>query len=195
MAPLSPLVNLLQVGHLSPTDSTLLSSTSPPKQLVYQMRTAKRKSQPSRDVSWEHLIYPPRSRKNNRPAYEALSYVWGDPNNLIAIKLNNRDATSDALCINQRDLDERASQVMLMRFIYEDSSQAIIIFGPSTALTDGGLKFVQDFQDRVTKSNDGEKVVQWIFDTASKDDLWLTVSPEILISLLGCVRDNGTQHQ
>lgn len=157
---------------------------------------------PAETFPGEHLISPPEAAINRHPAYEALSYVWGDPSNPIAMKLNNRDATVtrnlhaallalrsrtkkrilwvDALCINQQDLDERASQVMLMRFIYEESSRVVIFLCPSTALTDRGLKFVQDFHDQVTKSNDGEKLTQWIFQTASKDDLWLTVALEIL---------------
>ncbi|KAF4331737.1 het-domain protein [Fusarium beomiforme] len=157
---------------------------------------------PPETLPRERSIYPAEVTKNNCPAYEALSYVWGDPTNPIAIKLNNLDATVtrnlhaallslrshtqkrilwvDALCINQQDFDERASQVMLMRFIYEESSRVLIFLGPSTALTDRGLQFVQEFHDRVTNSDDSQKLLQWIFEAASKDDLWCILAFEIL---------------
>ncbi|KAL4724488.1 hypothetical protein ACLX1H_007929 [Fusarium chlamydosporum] len=157
---------------------------------------------PTEAFPGERLVSPTEAAINNRPAYEALSYVWGDPSNPIAIKLNNRDATVtrnlhaallalrsytekrilwvDALCINQQDLDERASQVMLMRFIYEGSSRVVIFLGPSTTLTDRGLKFVQEFHDQVTNSSDSQKLLQWIFEAASKDDLWCILAFEIL---------------
>ncbi|KAH6892504.1 heterokaryon incompatibility protein-domain-containing protein [Thelonectria olida] len=157
---------------------------------------------PAEKFPGEHLVDPPAAAVASHPAYEALSYVWGDPSNPIAIKLNNRDVTVtrnlhaallalrsrtkkrtlwvDALCINQQDLTERAAQVMLMRFIYEESSRVVIFLGPSTKMTEKGLTFVQDFHDRVIKSNDSEKLMQWLFETASKDDLWLTVALEIL---------------
>ncbi|KAF5568270.1 heterokaryon incompatibility protein [Fusarium napiforme] len=92
------------------------------------------------------------------PAFEALSYVWGrqrDPvvatiegkagEYLGSIKLGKRLATAlrhlryqdkervlwvDAICINQNDDVERATQVLRMSSIYQDCSRVIIWLGP-----------------------------------------------------------------
>jgi hypothetical protein len=85
------------------------------------------------------------------PQYEALSYAWGDPNETLSITLNGSpfQATTnlvtalrrlrlededrylwvDALCINQGDVDEKNSQVPLMRRIYSDTTQGIMWLG------------------------------------------------------------------
>jgi Heterokaryon incompatibility protein (HET) len=90
-----------------------------------------------------------------QPEYEALSYVWGDPNvnepvflvtgqqmkattNLIAAlrrlrhKQGIRILWVDALCINQNDLDERAVQVLQMGKIYAWATQVLIWLGEET---------------------------------------------------------------
>lgn len=83
--------------------------------------------------------------------YEALSYVWGDWDNTQSIAINNRnipitanlheallslrDASLerviwiDALCINQKDLDERRQQIGLMAEIYSKASCVIVWLG------------------------------------------------------------------
>ncbi|ETS79557.1 hypothetical protein PFICI_09410 [Pestalotiopsis fici W106-1] len=83
--------------------------------------------------------------------YEALSYVWGTSpwtsrvqvngkNFVISITLHRlllhlrRESTPralwiDALCINQSDLAERSSQVLLMPIIYSNATQAIVWLG------------------------------------------------------------------
>ncbi|KAF7670641.1 hypothetical protein GT037_011220 [Alternaria burnsii] len=77
----------------------------------------------------------------NNPAYDALSYMWGDPslpktsiylddeifpvtqsleNALRHMRLQDsiRYLWADAVCINQRDKKERGNQVYLMKYIY-----------------------------------------------------------------------------
>ncbi|RFU28429.1 hypothetical protein B7463_g7909, partial [Scytalidium lignicola] len=86
--------------------------------------------------------------------YEALSYTWGDPNDLHSepIMLNNRPYQVtrnlhaalcalregqeeprmlwiDALCINQKDLAERNGQVLMMPQIYSHASLVLIWLG------------------------------------------------------------------
>ncbi|RAH52211.1 HET-domain-containing protein [Aspergillus piperis CBS 112811] len=82
--------------------------------------------------------------------YETLSYVWGDHTNTKYIFVNRkafratvnlesalrhlrrntpRTMWIDAICINQRDLEERASQVSIMRDIYQGSNVTIIWLG------------------------------------------------------------------
>lgn len=101
-------------------------------------------------------------RLDNCPAYEAVSYTWGgedDDNTLrrpvyvgpywdIAIQTKNcwemlrfvrpqqrgfRLVWVDALCINQRDLMERSSQISNMRQIFSKAMQVIVYLGPDIA--------------------------------------------------------------
>ncbi|KAL2068382.1 hypothetical protein VTL71DRAFT_16480 [Oculimacula yallundae] len=85
------------------------------------------------------------------PPYEALSYVWGDPDPpdyimcnghrksvtpnlgsaLKHLRFRDRDRLMwiDALCINQNDLVERSSQVRLMRDIYSRPWRVLVWLG------------------------------------------------------------------
>jgi hypothetical protein len=80
--------------------------------------------------------------------YEALSYVWGDPKITRTIRLSEHDihvTTNietalhylrrpdeprvlwvDTICINQKDLDERNSQVRMMAEIYSEARAVIV---------------------------------------------------------------------
>ncbi|KAM0239544.1 hypothetical protein ACHAP5_008267 [Fusarium lateritium] len=86
------------------------------------------------------------------PAYEALSYVWGEPDFTECITLNDhpffitpslryilaslrlesqsRLLWADAICINQLDIQERNSQVTLMREIYSNCARDIAWLDP-----------------------------------------------------------------
>jgi hypothetical protein len=86
-----------------------------------------------------------------KPQFEALSYVWGDPANPTDIiccgeimpvrrnldaalrklrrPLNQRVLWVDALCINQTDPDEQASQVGMMDYIYSCAEQVLVWLG------------------------------------------------------------------
>jgi hypothetical protein len=86
--------------------------------------------------------------------YTALSYVWGDPSNTGCIYIDGtpititatlqaalrdlRDSSrvvriwADALCIDQSNLTERASQVGLMAQIYATAQHTVIHLWPST---------------------------------------------------------------
>ncbi|KAK9800048.1 putative Heterokaryon incompatibility domain-containing protein [Seiridium cardinale] len=85
------------------------------------------------------------------PAYEALSYVWYQepPDNNITININSfktsgsvhraliclrrstkpRTLWIDAICINQSNLEERATQVSLMQRIYAQAESVLIWLG------------------------------------------------------------------
>jgi hypothetical protein len=91
------------------------------------------------------------------PSYEALSYVWGDPNITVPINVNDhplpvttnleialrylrlgdepRILWIDAIVINQRDLKERATQVALMADIYGKAASVRVWLGPPDTLT------------------------------------------------------------
>ena len=94
--------------------------------------------------------------------YTALSYVWGDPLNtgniyvdgalviitatLDAALRDLRDASrvlrvwADALCIDQSNLEERASQVGLMAQIYSIAHHTVIHLGALTSEAESVLK-------------------------------------------------------
>ncbi|KAK1757849.1 heterokaryon incompatibility protein-domain-containing protein [Echria macrotheca] len=84
--------------------------------------------------------------------YDAISYVWGDPNDRIEIKcdggsmhitanlasallaLRSRDTSrrlwADAICINQSDILEKNHQVRHMGNVYEIARKVIVWLGP-----------------------------------------------------------------
>lgn len=82
--------------------------------------------------------------------YTALSYVWGDPNNTspicvdgnsLSITMNLYSALRDlrhesrallvwAICINQRDDEEKLKQIAMMGRIYSPADHTVIYLGP-----------------------------------------------------------------
>ncbi|CAM1509732.1 Fc.00g000670.m01.CDS01 [Cosmosporella sp. VM-42] len=101
----------------------------------------------------------------SKPHYEALSYVWGSPDNSKAIFINNisfnvqlnlftalqrlRNQSSlrimwiDAVCINQRDDKERENQVRKMTDIYSLASGVLVWIGEETPESTMALHFIQ----------------------------------------------------
>jgi Heterokaryon incompatibility protein (HET) len=88
---------------------------------------------------------------DSAPPYEAISYVWGDPNIKVSITCEGRsikvtpnlkDALihmrpesgtrtlwADAACINQDDLEERSQQVRIMSTIYAKATRTLVWLG------------------------------------------------------------------
>ncbi|KAH0544776.1 hypothetical protein FGG08_001143 [Glutinoglossum americanum] len=88
---------------------------------------------------------------DDKPHYEALSYVWGDINDSRSLEVEGRSVPItanlhsalrhlqlqdqeralwvDALCINQSDLRERTYQVSLMSYIYGQAFQVVVWLG------------------------------------------------------------------
>ncbi|KAM3423924.1 hypothetical protein BST61_g1318 [Cercospora zeina] len=91
---------------------------------------------------------------SDTPPFEALSYVWGEPDNPIVAKVNDsylqitknlanalqrlRDPNMprrlwvDAICINQADLDEKNQQIPLMRDIYLSATRTLMYIGEAS---------------------------------------------------------------
>ena len=104
---------------------------------------------------------------DDRPQYEALSYVWGQDRALTPMAINNfnmeitqnldvalrylrhRDKPRvlwvDAICIDQTNFDERAQQVRQMRDIYYFSSTVLVWLGPPTSDSDLAMNSIADF--------------------------------------------------
>ncbi|CAJ2502190.1 Uu.00g095840.m01.CDS01 [Anthostomella pinea] len=101
------------------------------------------------------------------PDYEALSYVWGNPEDKADIFCNGRRLQvtadlhaalhhirplgseprriwADAICINQRDNDERGRQVRRMREIYPKASRVLIWLGEAHDGSDEGLEAARE---------------------------------------------------
>jgi hypothetical protein len=104
--------------------------------------------------------------------YTALSYVWGDPNDIRTIFVDRKPVKitaslesalrhlreqepgrvlclwADALCINQTDVLERNRQVQQMGAIYSTAHHTVIYLGLSTTEIDFAFEQLQLFQRR-----------------------------------------------
>jgi hypothetical protein len=100
----------------------------------------------------------------NETTYEALSYFWGDPNDRLEIYIDDkvlrvtrnlyaalhrlrsgdhsRVLWVDAVCINQSNLAERASQVQMMRHIYQQAKSTLVWLGPGDVFTLCGFELI-----------------------------------------------------
>ncbi|KAH6691099.1 heterokaryon incompatibility protein-domain-containing protein, partial [Leptodontidium sp. MPI-SDFR-AT-0119] len=103
---------------------------------------------------------------NWNPAYEALSYTWGDPSDICPISINfngrprhistNPEAALralryyefprvlriDALCINQDDDAEKSRQVAMMGYIFESARTVVIWLGPKSEDSDFAMSII-----------------------------------------------------
>ncbi|KAF4609610.1 hypothetical protein G7Y89_g15845 [Cudoniella acicularis] len=122
----------------------------------------------------------------DRPPFEALSYVWGKPDPLVEITCNNiaihitpnlaaalhrireplapkpRKVWVDAICINQDDDLERSSQVMFMKDIYSKAEKVLIWLGE----TDCGADI---FNNAVENIDAMSSIVKWGHGTPAPD--------------------------
>lgn len=102
-------------------------------------------------------------------AYEALSYVWGDPTRKIPIECNGakllitssletafrrlrfRNKTRilwiDAICINQDDLKERQQQVPYMGEIYPRAEKVLVWLGEADKKVELALKTIDEWAE------------------------------------------------
>ncbi|KEY73586.1 hypothetical protein S7711_09201 [Stachybotrys chartarum IBT 7711] len=107
------------------------------------------------------------------PAYEALSYTWGDQRNKLPITCSghsmlvtanlhsalqhlrqedkSRVLWADALCINQADNTEKSVQVPLMGAIYSGADRVLIWLGEETADVAGALQLLPQMQRHYNK--------------------------------------------
>ena len=99
------------------------------------------------------------------PDYEALSYTWGDEKVTTPIEINgvsfsvtlnlfgalnrlrkngrDRVLWIDSICINQRDLVERSTQVRRMPFIYQRASRVVVWVGDGANDSDQAIDVLQ----------------------------------------------------
>ncbi|GME46451.1 heterokaryon incompatibility protein [Neofusicoccum parvum] len=114
------------------------------------------------------------------PAYEALSYVWGDPTKTHSITVNGKEVAVtrnlecalrhlrhpdtprhlwvDALCINQHDIDERDDQVLHMGDIYRYCTTDLLWLGAEASILTQGAAAMKTI-GTITQLE--EKFVRW----------------------------------
>jgi hypothetical protein len=134
--------------------------------------------------------------KDNIPAFEALLYTWGSPENPVDILINQatdqgtlsitrnlgeallylryedkpRILWIDAICVNQQDLDKRSQQVKRMADIYSRATRVVVWLGPERADTSLAIAFFNKIASHI--------VVEWeqmiVRPNSSDDVLWQT---------------------
>jgi hypothetical protein len=135
---------------------------------------------PSTDDLMDGYTPTPSSYRFTWGDYAALSYVWGDPTHTSAIILDDRmilvganleialRALSsradfkgryklwvDAICINQRDYDERSRQIGRMEMIYSDARVIIAWLGKELDRSGDAVALVQHLSN-VSRQGSGE---------------------------------------
>ncbi|PVH96704.1 HET-domain-containing protein, partial [Periconia macrospinosa] len=105
------------------------------------------------------------SLQNSRHSYEALSYVWGEPHparsiyvdnehfdvtpNLYSALLQLRDHSLpryiwiDAVCINQQDYAEKATQIQSMAKIYANAKLVVVYLGEAADGSNEALEAIR----------------------------------------------------
>ena len=120
---------------------------------------------------------------NGSTSYYALSYVWGDPNDRESIFLNghafevthnlaialrylrnprdDRVFWIDAICIDQRNLDERSAQVRIMKDIYQSAEKVVSWLGERDDSSEAAQEGIHHgrFYQRLFKRMDAQRVV------------------------------------
>jgi len=112
--------------------------------------------------------------------YEALSYVWGslNPPRFISIDKHNLRVTEnlrkalshlrnrslariiwiDAVCINQKDNEEKVHQIQLMAKIYGQANRVIVYLGEATHNSDQAFEDIRAAtEDRPANSSISKK--------------------------------------
>lgn len=124
--------------------------------------------------------------------FEALSYVWGSPEDPVDIFIGETiyhtlsvtkslaEALSylqyddtrrviwiDAICVNQKDMDERTSQMKRMADIYRNASQVVVWLGPESEDSSLAIECCKMISSKVT--------VNWVLQTmapSSQESTW-----------------------
>ncbi|KAE8149489.1 heterokaryon incompatibility protein-domain-containing protein [Aspergillus avenaceus] len=118
-------------------------------------------------IQCEILDYDLAKAGEGEHLYEALSYVWGSSDFTCSIILNGcklriteslhtalsylrssqleRVLWIDAVCINQKDTDEKNRQIPLMRMIYAQARRVIVWLGEACEDSDDALEAIDRF--------------------------------------------------
>jgi hypothetical protein len=130
--------------------------------------------------------------------YEALSYVWGNPDEKLPIfihehsfdvTINLRAALSrlrnhsferilwvDAICINQANQDEKEHQIQFMSKIYGQANRVIVWLGEAEDDSDQALEAIRTVaEDELTNvSNNNQKAIFALLQRDWFERIWVS---------------------
>lgn len=131
--------------------------------------SAKRSIDPKEEIGCKLTVHS----LDDKPSYTAISYVWGDPQVTLPIRVNGGHEVPatinlvealvrqreegvhtlwvDALCINQADDTEKAQQIQMMGNIYRQASQVVAWLGQPDGTTERALQVICEIYDLVVK--------------------------------------------
>ncbi|EMR87688.1 putative het domain protein [Botrytis cinerea BcDW1] len=164
-------------------------------------------------------IYPLEKSNKATHIYQALSYVWGISEtfqsviidekpllvtaNLHAALLQLRDRTFeriiwvDAICINQKDEEEKSHQIGLMAKIFGLADRVIVYLGEAADDSDQALKIIRGVEDEImdpSSSKENEKQILELLERPWFQRIWVLqevgLARRILI-MCGSARING----
>ena len=173
-------ISLQEVRAATPPE--WLVRETPERRFIFE-----RADSTSENTSWTHpepefdnARLEPREPEESSQTYEALSYVWGSPEDPKSILVREGNATQslpvrsnlylalqhlryahssrwlwiDALCINQSDIKERGKQVQRMRSIYTCARRVIVWLGPVADESHTALSTLQYLGEQVEITRD-----------------------------------------
>jgi hypothetical protein len=159
------------------------------------------------------------SSLDDNPSYDALSYMWGSPeltetmaidqNAQMRIRLNLAKALRcirnpnnycilwvDALCINQQDVEERNTQVSIMRKIYTQATAVRVYIDRSILISDAVYQMLQNLSEKGDGSSLGDDSSIWHpVAHLLQDKYWerLWIQQELVLAKKIVIHCNSTQ--
>jgi hypothetical protein len=154
--------------------------------LLRLMPPAANESTESTEVQCKLFEYSLQNLSKRTHLYEALSYTWGGEDkpcsitieeqnlnvttNLYVALLRLRDRSLeriiwvDAICINQKNMEEQGQQVQLMAMIYSKAHRVLVWLGERADDGEGALKDIQraaneELTERLNKTMNHNAIV------------------------------------
>jgi hypothetical protein len=131
---------------------------------------------------------------DNCKEFEALSYAWGDPKLVEPIILNGsrtmithnlsvalrhlrytqscRVLWIDAVCINQKDIDERNHQVFMMNRVYSVAKQVLVWLGEARGCSDIAMNRLKEIGEGQELGFERNQLRGFIYDCLIDRDWW-----------------------
>jgi hypothetical protein len=157
------------------------SSLPPGKDSVRLLRLMPHEDETA-DIQCELFEYSLQNSCKGIHLYEALSYVWGNPDEKLPIFLHKHsfDVTVnlhaallrlrnhsierilwvDAICINQANQEEKEYQIQLMAKIYSQSNRVVVSLGEAADDSDLALEEIRAAGGKKSASSLNNKTIQ-----------------------------------
>ena len=101
---------------------------------------------------------------------------------------------ADAVCINQKDLEERKAQVLLMRRIYEQARSTFIWLEHGPAVDKDALRLIQRLHYSKQRYEDAKETRVWTLMSSAEQESYLpggTQSPMLTFAALNTFLTSG----